>query len=660
MKQPVNSPAIFSRREEVFSAWAVLVGIATDMGLSYLLIGWGVALGNAHMLSFLGAAGLFYVIRFRQGLQVASKARHTYVRAYITVILMGLFLRGGVLANFTQIWGWPARGAIPFAALASYVIVYVGLTCFVFSPPLDAPLSTDQWRRLSLGLIIYAVLLRLVYLGLPELLHEETYYWNYAQHPAMGYLDHPPLVGWVNWLFTKLMGHTEFAIRCGAFAIWIAGAYFVYHLTRRIFDRTTAIGAVLFFASLPVYFCLGFVMLPDTPLVASWAGALYYLYRLLIDERRGAWIGVGIFVGLGMLSKYSIVLLGAGGLAFVLMEGRSRKWLLRPEPYLAVLVVIFLFSPVIAWNAQHEWASFVFQGPRRFVSTFDFDLPDLLGSQLLLLTPTGALAIAAVAASRGFFTTFKETTDRSKSERTHRLLMTLTFLPFAVFLIFSLFRNIKLNWTGPLWLGTLPYLAYLVMDGPGRQPGGFLRWAGRPLRTTIVIILLLYGAAFHYLVLGLAGLPYPKNVLGLGWPALASHIESVVEGYEQRTGERPFVVGMDKDRINSWLAFYRSRAMTRARGATTNAAAFETGGRHLFGRDSGMYQFWFPTAAQDGKTLLLVGRRPKDLDGPHITSRARKAHEIKEMVARKNGKIAGRYYYRLIEGYKADRDAQGG
>ena len=654
LKQPVNNGALSSDGARVFSAWAVLPGAAIDIGVFYLLTGGGVALGAAHMVSFLMAALVFYAIKVRRGLPVSSKARNTYLKAYVTVILMALFLRGGVLADFTQMWGWSPQRAILVAALAAYLTVYLGLTRFVFFPALSGPLSTEQWRAVSLGLLIYALLLRLVYVGLPELLHEEAYYWNYAQHLDIGYLDHPPLVGWIIWLFTSVMGHTELAVRCGAFAIWIVGAHYVYHLTRRIFDKITAIGAVLLFATLPVYFCLGFVMLPDTPLVACWAGALYYLYRLLIDERPRAWLGVGIFVGLGMLAKYTIVLLGGAGLVFVLMDSRSRKWLLRPEPYLAVLVAIVLFSPVVVWNVQNEWASFVFQGSRRVTGSFDFDLPDLIGSALILLTPVGVLAVVAVAASKKFFTAYEDTIDEAKNARTHRLLMTLTFLPFTVFLAFSLFRNIKLNWTGPLWLGTLPYLAYLVMHRLPQQPGKLLLWARRPLKATIVIILLVYGAGLHYLVLGFAGLPYPKNVFGLGWPALARQVEALVENHEQKTGERPLVVGMDTDRINSWLAFYRSQAMTKAKGATTNEGARQTAGRHLFGQNSGMYLFWFPTKAQERKAMVLVGRTPEELKGDHITSRARQAHEIKEMVARKNGKIAGRYYYRLIEGYQAN------
>jgi len=63
-------------------------------------------------------------------------------------------------------------------------------------------------------------LLRLVYLGLPNLLPQEAYYWNYAQHPAFGYLDHPPMVAWLIKFGTLMFKHSEFGVRFGAFVSW--------------------------------------------------------------------------------------------------------------------------------------------------------------------------------------------------------------------------------------------------------------------------------------------------------------------------------------------------------------------------------------------------------------------------------------------------------
>ena len=130
-------------------------------------------------------------------------------------------------------------------------------------------------------------------------------------------------------------------------------------------------------------------MTPDAPLTAAWGGALYFLERALIGNRRTPWWGVGVCVGLGMLSKYTIALLAPATLLFILLDPGSRRWLWQPGPYVAALVATLFFSPVIVWNALNDWASFAFQGTGRLEASLDFSLHVLLGSILLLLTPVG-------------------------------------------------------------------------------------------------------------------------------------------------------------------------------------------------------------------------------------------------------------------------------
>jgi dolichol-phosphate mannosyltransferase len=176
-----------------------------------------------------------------------------------------------------------------------------------------------------------------------------------------------------------------------------------------------------------------------------------------------------------------------------------------------------------------------------------------------------------------------------------------------------------------------------------------LKWPvfGRqPYAGTLVFLLLFYGAALHYLSLGLPGVPYPVNLLGLGWRDLALQVEEMVDLIDTQAGQRPLVVGMDTDRINSWLAFYRGRG--------GHQGANETGGRHLFGMTSGMYAFWFPETALRDKTLVLVGRKPEDLTDPRVDAHIRQGGEVHEITARKSGQVVRRNYWRVVSGYHPD------
>ncbi len=293
-----------------------------------------------------------------------------------------------------------------------------------------------------------------------------------------------------------------------------------------------------------------------------------------------------------------------------------------------------------------------FRGRAGYPGNFDFSLLELLGSLLVLVTPTGVMAILAIVLNKKSFESELSAIHGDGGERRYRLLMVLAGIPFAVFLFFSLFRQTKLIWTGPVWIALLPFMARLMSPlewiGSGTRLPVFGR---RPWKITLVTLALLYGAILHYMSIGLPGVPYPVNRVGFGWRELSAQIEGLVDEIENQTGKRPLVVGMDKDRINSWLAFYRGRSTPHNSGRRTNSGAAETGGRHLFGGDSNMYLFWFPPEAQKGNSLILVGRKPGDLTGPHIDAKIRGGGDVHEITVQRDGHIIRRNYYRIIEGY---------
>ena len=464
------------------------------------------------------------------------------------------------------------------------------------------------------------------------------------------------MVAWIIGLFTSLMGDNEFAIRFGAFICWFITAYFSFKLTCKIHDRRNAIQATLLIATLPVYFAIGWVMTPDAPLTACWAAALYYLHQALIHERRMAWIGIGVSIGLGMLSKYTIALLGPAALLFILADRHSKKWIFRPEPYLAIIIAIIIFSPVILWNAKHEWISFFYQSRDRMADHFEFYLPYFISSIILIITPTGFLSVIAILLHKRAVI-FRDNAIAGNAiynanNRSYFLLMALTLFPIAVFLALSLFRETKFHWTAPCWLGIIPYMALITDRSSQSSSSKLLEWSRRAWPATMVICLICYGAALHYLSLGFPGIPYSQNLYLLGWQGFGREIESLVKQIERETNEKILVVGMDRNRIASGLAFYRTKAIEASNEQINYEPAFQTSSWHLFGGKSLMYEYWFPSEKQNTKTLLLVSRSSANLTSDDVRSRVRQAGDIKEIALSKNGKPVGRYYYRLVKGYQ--------
>jgi len=289
-----------AERINVAAAMAAL----SDVCIFFAATAVGIRLGSAHILSFSIATALFYHLNIRVAANAAGRSRDLRLYGHLIIVsLLALFLRGGVLSLLVNIWAWPPALAIFFAVGASLAITLPGYT-FSLSSFAWRLGSGTRWRVLVLGLVVYAFALRLVYLGQAELLPEEAYYWNYSRHLAIGYFDHPPMVAWLIRLSTSAFGGSEFGVRVGALFCAAATAFFTYRLTRNLFDASSALLATVLSQVLPFFFAAGMVMTPDTPLVAAWAAELYFLERALVAGRSGAWWGVGLCMGVGLLSKY--------------------------------------------------------------------------------------------------------------------------------------------------------------------------------------------------------------------------------------------------------------------------------------------------------------------------------------------------------------------
>ena len=617
-----------------------LIGLVVDLLIFQILFKAGFGLATAHAISFAVATISNYILNSRWAFASNAGARRErdwkrYMR-FLTVCLLAFALRGGVLAGAVELLGWPPQAAILLGVGAAAIVNYFGTAFYVF-PSVNPRVPSDiQWRVAAIGVLGYALALRLVFLGLVDLLPEEAYYWNYAQHLDIGYLDHPPMVAWLIWVGTSLFGNTGFGVRIGAYVAWIATAFFAFRFSRNLFGKSAAFVSVLLVATLPFFFSTGFMMMPDAPLTAAWAGALYFLERALVADQRRAWWGVGVCVGLGMLSKYTIALLGPATLIFLLFDPRARRWLLRPEPYVAAAIVAVLFSPVIFWNAAHDWASFAFQSSRRLDSSFAFSLPALVGYAAILLTPFGLIAAPATFRSS---LTFGVKTDDADAGRRSLFIAVYTLVPLSVFVAFSFFHTVKLNWTGPLWLALLPAISATIVaatDKAWKFDGLFRRlWA-----PTVTATLLIYGLGLHYLVLGFPMVGYNGNIrtLPVAWQEFGREAGLIERAVEQATGKEALLVGMDKYFLTSEIAFYNRLDQDAVRSSV---------GRGAVGQDSLMYDYWFKPADLQGRNVILFSLKRNELEQDSLGEQFSHLTEIQNQKVTKQGAPVGSFFYRI-------------
>jgi len=96
---------------------------------------------------------------------------------------------------------------------------------------------------------------------------------------------------------------------------------------------------------------------PDGLLAAAWAGAAYHTARAYEDHDWAQWLAAGMWFGVGMLSKYTMVLFLPVAFCYGLFSPLHRRRLATGRPYVAALAGLSMFIPVILWNAAHNWNS---------------------------------------------------------------------------------------------------------------------------------------------------------------------------------------------------------------------------------------------------------------------------------------------------------------
>ena len=232
--------------------------------------------------------------------------------------------------------------------------------------------------------------LRAVFAATIDLRPDEAYYWTWSKEGALSFFDHPPMVAWFIRVGTGVLGDSPFGVRVAGLAAILAMQLLLADLVRRRTDGILPAAFALLAPEATLLFGqFSALMLPDIPLVFFLAALLWTLSRLDQSRNPRWWPLAGLFGGGMLLSKYVCVLIVPAILAFMLWPPRNRRWLLTIWPWLALAIALALFSPVLIWNAQHDWASFKYQLVRVSAENA-FSLPLLLqfiGLQFGLIGP---------------------------------------------------------------------------------------------------------------------------------------------------------------------------------------------------------------------------------------------------------------------------------
>ena len=368
--------------------------------------------------------------------------------------------------------------------------------------------AARQWLGVA-ALIAAMTVLRVIYAGAIDLRTDEAYYWTWSKESALSFLDHPPMIAWFIRFGTAIFGDTNLGVRFAGIVAMGVTQLLLADIVRRVTRDVRAVVLALLMPEAALYYGLLMAKVsPDVAMIPFAVAMLWALVRLTESGDARWWLAAGLFAGLALLSKFTAMMLLPAVAAFMLVPRWRRHWLLSPYPWAAALIALVVFSPVLIWNAGHDWASFRFQSVRATV-THDVSLRtvgDFIGLQFglvgFILLPV-VLSGVTLTAWRGY----------RRGDAVAILLSTAVIVPFGYFLWKSLTLRVGDTWPMFLWpagfAATAINIAMLPHEGwPAWMIRSTIRWAEAAIASGIVFVV----AVFLYYVVS------PWNFIGQADP----------------------------------------------------------------------------------------------------------------------------------------------
>jgi hypothetical protein len=233
-------------------------------------------------------------------------------------------------------------------------------------------LSAGSCRLLAICLIFASAALHLAYLAnnCPlDLAPDEAHYWDWSrpEHLDWSYYSKGPLVAYLirggcilagSWS-VEHTGNLALAIRLPAVICGSLLLGSLYLLTVQVYhcDRL-ALAVVGLALTLPLIAVGSSLMTIDAPYTCCWGWALVLGHRAIFRGSMGAWLLLGLVLGLGILAKYTMIVWLPSAALFLLTTPTYRRLLWSRGFWCMIGVTSFTCLPIFIWNAQHNWVTF--------------------------------------------------------------------------------------------------------------------------------------------------------------------------------------------------------------------------------------------------------------------------------------------------------------
>jgi 4-amino-4-deoxy-L-arabinose transferase-like glycosyltransferase len=406
---------------------------------------------------------------------------------------------------------------------------------------LSAPAGANSERSARNCAVLIVVVLTLIRLGLAsslELEGDEAYFWRWSHHLNWCYFSKGPGIALLIRCGTWLLGTNPLGVRLGAVLTSAAASLSLFALGRALLDARAGLWAVIIANTTPLWSAGSLLATADMPSVFLWTLAALCFWRLRDSRSVGAWLALGILLGIGTLMRFVVAFEPLVFALFLATAPAGRRRLRGAGFWLMLAAFALTLTPWLLCEREHAWVS-----GSQLIHRGGFDQPwafhplalaEFLALQFLVVAPYGVAAIAA----------YRRRERAGLEAEVARYLMALSLPLLALYTLLALNRPGQPNWTGPAYVAVT-----LVVVGAFARAGRSLAIRRLALVTLVLGFVLTF--TLHLLLWGVR-LPPGRDP----FERLRGHrdLAEQVARISTATGSA-FVIG-DHYQVASLLSFY--------------------------------------------------------------------------------------------------------
>jgi 4-amino-4-deoxy-L-arabinose transferase-like glycosyltransferase len=183
---------------------------------------------------------------------------------------------------------------------------------------------------------------------------DELQFLDDARHLQWGFVAYPPLTSFCGRIAVALFGISPGVLRLPAAVVNTVSLVLVGLMARELGGRRVA-QVVALFAAFPMALVFSSVLQYNTLDLFAWCLLILFTLRVLRTGDERYWIGAGVGVGIGVLSKYSIVFPVVSLVAAIALLPSQRRHLRSRWFWYGALAALAIALPNFIWLARHQF-----------------------------------------------------------------------------------------------------------------------------------------------------------------------------------------------------------------------------------------------------------------------------------------------------------------